>query len=192
MEVVGPLLCSACRVVSVSGPLPRHSHAAAGDLRPAGAEVPEPGASSSSAVAADHVLAWRSARGLERDDGFAFMFLSEEDAYAEGGAAVASQAYERLMPAGVAVAEGPPVGRILEGPGGFRAMRPTGLRWNGKLHAGDEPSTWPPPRSGRPQNLVKGGAGRSPLNMWKLPLFREGRPSRGRRGSHPCSRCWRT
>ncbi|CAJ1379668.1 unnamed protein product, partial [Effrenium voratum] len=67
---------------------------------------------------------WQSwgwnARGLERDDDFAFMFLSEEDAYAEGGAAlaeawleVAGQAYERLMPAAVAVAEGPPVGRML-------------------------------------------------------------------------------
>ena len=64
--------------------------------------------------------AWRNARGLERDDDFAFMFLSEEDAYAEGGAAlaeawleVAGQACERLMPAAVAVAEGPPVGRML-------------------------------------------------------------------------------
>ena len=51
-----------------------------------------------------HVRAWRNARGLERDDDFAFMFLSEEDAYAEGGTAlaeawleVAGQAYERLM-----------------------------------------------------------------------------------------------
>ena len=67
-----------------------------------------------------HVRAWRNARGLERDDDFAFMFLSEEDAYAEGGAAlaeawleVAGQAYERLMSAAVAVAEGPPVGRML-------------------------------------------------------------------------------
>ena len=58
--------------------------------------------------------------GLERDDDFAFMFLSEEDAYAEGGTAlaeawleVANLAYERLMPAAVAVAEGPPVGRVL-------------------------------------------------------------------------------
>ena len=33
--------------------------------------------------------AWRNARGLERDDDFAFMFLSEEDAYAEGGTALA-------------------------------------------------------------------------------------------------------
>ena len=36
-----------------------------------------------------HVRAWRNARGLERDDDFAFMFLSEEDAYAEGGTALA-------------------------------------------------------------------------------------------------------
>ena len=54
------------------------------------------------------------------DDDCAFMFLSEEDAYAEGGTAlaeawleVANLAYERLMPAAVAVAEGPPVGRVL-------------------------------------------------------------------------------
>ena len=36
-----------------------------------------------------HARAWRNARGLERDDDFAFMFLSEEDAYAEGGTALA-------------------------------------------------------------------------------------------------------
>ena len=35
-ESVEALLCSACRVVSVSSPLPRHGHAATGHLRPAG------------------------------------------------------------------------------------------------------------------------------------------------------------
>ena len=45
------------------------------------------------------------------------MFLSEEKRLCRGGHSagrgMAGQAYERLMPAAVAVAEGPPVGRML-------------------------------------------------------------------------------